>query len=105
RRRRGRRPAAAPLRLALTLVMTVARELRGPCPRCQQDWTLKPRLVRLERGVFYCVECEALWVDPLDVGTDNYVAYREFMEQHGVKDPGDPWNIELGDYFKRLRSV
>ncbi|HEY3265363.1 MAG TPA: hypothetical protein VGM37_00435 [Armatimonadota bacterium] len=68
---------------------------KTPCPRCGQDWVTEARVKQLNKIVYVCPECEALWTDIPAISAPNvkihgegFIQYTEFMDAHGL---GDRW--------------
>ena len=69
-------------------------ERRIACPRCQQDWLLRVRLVHLSRDAILCPECDALWTQDESIGPATFEDYGTFMNRHG-RQPENNEEIEV----------
>jgi hypothetical protein len=57
------------------------------CPLCNPGGggeVLRVRILKLNMELWLCDECDALWLDEADIGTDRADAYWHFMEKHGL---------------------
>jgi transposase-like protein len=69
------------------------------CPSCGQEWVTREWLPALKRQVFVCFECESLWLESADIGTDRRTSYSEFMRCFG-RDSNDPNEHDTGGTFR-----
>jgi transposase-like protein len=59
------------------------------CPRCEQDWIKRAKVIKNGKEIFICAECEAVWFcrDSIEYATFNYFSY--YM---GRQDFADDWS-------------
>lgn len=76
----------------------------GPC--CGQGWVLPFRIIKLDKIVFSCVECDALWFDVTSIGNQelepntNMTAY---LEEHGIRPM--PNEVEVMQFTSDLKPI
>lgn len=55
------------------------------CPRCMQGTVVRAIIIKIEKEIFVCQECEATWVAESDVEAMKFTDYGTFMESIGLK--------------------
>lgn len=64
--------------------------IKQVCPRCEQDYIYKVKIIPLNRIVYLCKECDALWELETPISQKNYIDFGNYMEKYGYK--GD-WSL------------
>jgi hypothetical protein len=61
------------------------RDLVTECPFCDgQGSVCKARIVKLNRIIYICDECDTIWLDRNDIKETNSNRFDEFMKQNGL---------------------
>ena len=60
------------------------------CPRCEQSYISKVRIVPLNKIVYLCEECDALWESTTPISKTSYIDFSVYMKEYGFK--GD-WSL------------
>lgn len=74
------------------------------CPRCEQDWLVRVRLVHLKVDAILCPDCEALWLTAESIGRFTFEDYGTFMVEHGRPNPDSKAEIEYGPPLEHRAS-
>lgn len=70
------------------------------CPHCGQRFVVWMRIGDFHREVLLCVECEALWLSPGEVGTELFSHLTEFLRAFGI-DPSSALEYREGELLRR----
>ncbi len=55
------------------------------CPRCEQGYIVKAKIIADGTCLFVCQECEASWFLYEDIGVRAFFDYGTYMESLGLK--------------------
>jgi len=54
------------------------------CPMCKQDEVVKARVIQTGRCIFICPECDSVWFDINDIGSDKVFFYETIMKLENI---------------------
>ncbi len=55
------------------------------CPRCEQGEIVKAQIKSNKNTIYVCEECEAMWLNPRDIGTKPHVDFGCYMKSIDLK--------------------
>lgn len=55
------------------------------CPRCQQAYLLKAKIKKINKVIFLCEECEAIWLENQDINLLNFVDFGTYLVSHRLQ--------------------
>jgi hypothetical protein len=64
------------------------------CPRCEQGDIAKAKIIKTEKEVFVCKECEATWFSASAIGVSPFLDFGTYMEGIGLSPLWDELSIE-----------
>lgn len=55
------------------------------CPRCEQGEVVAANINKTKDTVFVCEECEATWLNKVDIGREQFVDFGTYMKSIGLE--------------------
>ena len=71
------------------------------CPRCQQAYLLKAKIKKINKVIFLCEECEAMWLENQDINLLNFVDFGTYLVSHRLQPLWDEIEV-IPSKFKTI---
>ena len=55
------------------------------CLGCDQGWVVPVRIIKIDKIIFLCEECETVWNNENDIGTMKPVNFTNFMKENNLE--------------------
>lgn len=70
------------------------------CPRCDGNgFIYRARIIDLNKFVYVCDECDALWQEEKEIGLKDFIDYSTFLMNHGIRTKANIVEVEY-DWYK-----
>lgn len=63
------------------------------CPRCDQGFIVRAKVVKTGALLFGCQECEATWFNQEDIGRHGFLDFGTYMMQQGLSPLWDEISV------------